>query len=128
MRTSVIKRTLLLALLLATSSAWAGWVLVAQNDDIDFYIDPKTIRKDGNFVRVWEIQDLKQRAKDGELSRRMRLEYDCKQERQRALSYSTHSEPMARGKTILSFTPPSEWVEIPPNTSVEFSLKIVCAR
>lgn len=126
MRTSVIKRTLLLALLLATSSAQAGWVLVVQNDDIDFYIDPETIRKDGNLVRVWEIQDLKQRDKGGRLSLRSRNEYDCVQERYRFLSISTHSEPMAGGKTLFSTTESGNWRDTPPGTFASSIQKIVC--
>lgn len=126
MRTSVIKKTLLLALLLVTSSAWAGWVQVTQTDSSDFYIDPETIRRDGNLVRVWQIAELKQRDKDGELSRRSRMEYDCKQERRRSLSLSTHSEPMAGGKTLESFTPDGSWREIPPDSAGSDILKIVC--
>ena len=127
MRTSVIKRTLLLALLLATSSAWAGWVLVAQIDTGDHYIDPETIRKDGNFVRVWEIRNLKQRDKDGELSRRTRWEYDCKQERSRLLSISSHSGPMAGGKTLTSVTEGMwGWADLAPDTVGSTVLKKVC--
>lgn len=128
MRTAVIKRTLLLALLLATSSAWAGWVLAAQSDDNDFYIDPETIRKDGNLVRVWEIQDLKQRDKVGVSSRRLRVEYDCKQERRRILSSSEHSEPMAGGKILLISTESSNWRDIPPGSVVSVKLKLVCRK
>ena len=128
MQTAVIKKILLLGLLLAISSAWAGWVQVAQNDSGDFYIDPETIRKDGNLVRVWQLTDFKQRNKEGELSRRTRTEYDCKQERRRLLSLSTHSEPMAGGTTVANFTPDANWNEIPPGSVSEVFLKIVCAR
>ena len=126
MQTAVIKKTLLLALLLVTSSAWAGWVQVSQNDDSYFYIDPETTRKDGNLVRVWGIRDLKQRSKEGELSIRSRSEYDCKQERRRTLSFSAHSEPMAGGKTLESLTEAGNWNDIPPGSVGSTILKIVC--
>ena len=118
----------LLASLLFTGSAWAEWVKVAQSDNFDKYIDPATIRKDGNFVRFWEINDLKQRYKDGELSRRTRAEYDCKQERFRHLSASTHSGPMAGGTTLLSDSSGGQWNDIPPGSVSEAVLQIVCAK
>ena len=118
----------LLALLLVTGSAWAAWEEVAASDSIDYYFDPASIRKDGNLVRVWEIQNLKQRAKNGELSRRVRVEYDCKQERFRNLSFSNHSEAMASGTNLISGIPNGPWNDIPPSTTVEIMLKIVCAK
>jgi hypothetical protein len=36
------------------------------------------------------------------MSRRLLIEYDCKDERFRVLATSTHSEPMAAGKTLVS--------------------------
>jgi len=129
MQTSVIKKTLLLALLLATGSAWAEWVNVAWTDSSDFYIDPATIRKDGNLVRVWQLHNHKQRNKNGELSDRVRWEYDCKQERARILSFSSHSEPMAGGKNLFqSSSEDIEWAHIPPNSVKETMLKIACAK
>ena len=118
----------LLASLLVTGSAWAEWVLISGDDTVDHYIDPATIRKDGNLVRVWEINDLKQRHKDGELSRRFRSEYDCKQERSKTLSISEHSGPMASGTTLISGIPNSSWRDIPPGSIGEAVLKIVCAK
>ena len=118
----------LLASLLFTGSAWAEWVKVAQSDNFDKYIDPAPIRKDGNFVRFWEINDLKTRSTEGELSRRMRYEYDCKQERIKTLSFSFHSEAMGSGTTLISDSNEGEWNHIPPGSISERILKIVCAK
>ena len=121
--------TLLAPLLLVTGSAWAEWVRVGSVDGAVFYIDPASIRKDGNLVKVWKIQDLKQRDKAGELSRRNRSEYDCKEERHRFLSLSTHSGPLASGTTLYTNDfpgKPDTWKQIPPGSVVETVLKIVC--
>ena len=120
-------KTLLLALLLATGSAWAEWVKVGGNDGINIYIDPASIRKDGNLRRVWMIQDSKQRDKEGLMSMRMRREYDCKQERARFLFLSSHSEPMAGGTSNQEGVE-TRWNEIPPDTLEEDILKLVCAK
>ena len=118
--------TLLAPLLLVTGSAWAEWVLVAEGNTANLYIDPSTIRKDGNLVKVWKISDLKQRHKDGELSRRVRAEYDCKQERFKLLSASFHSGAMASGTTLTTQIGSGQWEDIPPKTVGETVLKIVC--
>lgn len=131
MQTSVTTKTLILAaLLIVTGSVSAEWVEVASTDSTTFYIDPATIRKDGNMRKVWVMQDFKQRQKGGEMSTRARVEYDCKGERYRLLSLSVHPEPMTGGETIASYgeDPRGVWQEIPPGTGGEALLKIVCAK
>ena len=116
-----------LGLLMATGTASAEWVQIGETDSSNFYIDPATIRKDGNLRKVWEITDLKQRSKDGAMSVRVRTEYDCKNERFWTMSLSDHSEPMAGGETLNSFTyRDRDWRETPPGSVGETMLKIVC--
>lgn len=119
-----------LALVLAAVSgvAMAEWVEVGESDSLSLYIDPATIRKDGNLRRVWVIHDLKQRDKDGVMSLRGLLEYDCKEARSRDLSSSTHSGPMAGGKMLDSYSSRGNWNYIPPGTTGEAVLKFVCAK
>jgi hypothetical protein len=119
--------TLLISLMLA-GSAWAVWVKVAESDRFYRYIDPATIRKDGNLVRLWEINEAKQRDEKGALSHRSRTEYDCKQERRRVLSLSSHSGSMAGGTILFEDTKVFWWEDIPPDTVAEILLKIVCAK
>lgn len=122
-------RTILCFLLaLVATPAWAEWVKVSVSDTSIFYIDPASIRKDGNLRKVWRITDLKQRHKDGEMSIRGLDEYDCKEERLRFLALSSHSETMAGGETLWSKNySDGEWQAIPPGSTVARVLKIVCA-
>ena len=119
---------LLLALLSVSGSAWAEWVKINENDSRLIYIDPQTIRKDGNLRKVWQITDLKQRFTNGELSRRSRLEFDCKNERFRYLSFSIHSGPMAGGTILSQLVEDTKWADIPPRSSSETMLQVVCAK
>ena len=121
-----MKKFLFVWILFATGSAWADWVPVGESAGNNFYIDPSTIRKDGDLRKVWGIQDLSKRDIDGEMSRRYREEYDCKGARKRFLSATTHSEPMAGGSTLVSNTEPSAWIDIRPNTLGDDILKSVC--
>jgi hypothetical protein len=121
--------TLLISLVL-TGSSWAEWVLVGGFvNDTMFYYDPSTIRKDGNFRKVWELRDLiRQQIKGGELSVTSRKEYDCQKELFRTLFLSTHSNQMGTGSLLLSGNTSEDWNEIPPNSASELTLKIVCAK
>lgn len=121
-------KPLLLSLLLCSSGARAEWLYYGETDNSTFYIDLATIRKEGNLRRVWEVLDLKQRRKDGELSYRVRNEYDCKQERYRILSITSHSGQMAKGEILESSSSPAPWRDIPPDTTAKDSLKLVCTN
>jgi hypothetical protein len=131
MQTTVTKKTIMLSLLLlASGAACAEWVVAAGTNEYTVYIDPATIRKDGNLRKVWEIHDHNQPKQNGEMSRLVKYEYDCKTERRNLLSISTHAEPIGKGKTIWS--PGSaiaiDWREIPPGTDAWAVLNRVCAQ
>ena len=124
-----MKKLFLVCLMMLAGSAWAEWVFNHGTNRTNFYHDPATIRKEGNMRRVWELQDFKERRKGGEMSFRLRSEYDCKQERHRFLYLSGHDEPMAGG-TVLSSDDADQpqWESIAPGTNAEFMLNIVCAK
>ena len=123
-----MKKLFFVCLMMLAGSAWAKWVMYFEAKTITYYYDPATIRKDGNMRQVWRVQELKQRIADGEKSRRMRIEYNCKEERYRILSASIHSEPMAEGKVIYSEIKDNIWTVIPPASASEAMFKIVCAK
>jgi hypothetical protein len=123
-----MKKLFFVCLMMLAGSAWAEWVAFFDSESITYYYDPATVRKDGNMRRVWRLQELKQRHADGEISRRIRMEYDCKQERYRILFASTHSKPMAGGETLFSQNIDGPWGDIPPATAAEDMFKIICAN
>ena len=103
LRTGGVMRIILYFLIAVVAApAWAAWVAVSESNDLVAYIEPASIRKNGHFRKVWQVQDLKQRDEHGAMSRRLLIEYDCKDERFRVLATSTHSEPVAAGKTLVS--------------------------
>lgn len=121
----------IIACVMATSaaSAFAEWTFVSESEKTNFYIDKGSIRKNGGQRTVWQISDQKQRNNDGEMSTRTKMEYDCKRERVRTLSLSTHSESMAEGKVLLSLeADPKGWKSIPPETIYETIFQMVCAK
>lgn len=113
-------------LMLVTAPARAEWVAVAETPDAVFYIDLATVRKDGDFRKVWQIADLKKPRIAGDMSRRALWEYNCKDGRERLLQVSSHSEPMARGKILASKSGDPAWEYVAPETAAEIIIKIAC--
>ncbi len=108
--------------------AWAEWANIGETGEGTFYLDPATIRKDGNLRRVSVGQDRKRRGTDGEMSVRGFYVFDCKDGRFRVLSASWHSEPMGGGKTLSSESDPGEWNSIAPGTANKAMLNFVCTK
>lgn len=123
-----MKKLFVVCLMMLAGSAWAEWVYFSETDTNLFYYDPATIRKDGHIRRVWELTDLRKRHKDGEMSRRYRIEYDCKQERMKFLGLTEHSEPMAGGEVLKTLGEDKVWRDVPPGTPMESMFKIVCVK
>jgi hypothetical protein len=122
-------RILMMAVLLlvAMPVAAQNWVKVDENDVFTLYIDPSTIRINGNLRRVWTLNDFKRPDPGGQVSQRALLEYDCKEERSRVLAWSAHSESMLGGKILYSKDEPGQWRYVAPGSVADVTLKIVCA-
>ena len=55
------KTILILLLILTANSTWADWVKISESNGDSYYIDQTNIRKNGNFVKVWELLNLKEK-------------------------------------------------------------------
>lgn len=86
-------------------------------DGTTFYIDRDSIKKEGKLLRVWELQDLKEKGPLDEKSRRVLVEYDCKDERRRVMSFTFHADQMGAGLTLKSDQTPGKWNLMVPNTT-----------
>jgi len=61
------------------------------------------------------------------LSGSTRLEFDCKDKRVKGLFFSVYADQMGMGKTLDS-GPLNNSTDIPPSSSAEIVLNIVCAK
>lgn len=121
-------RMLLCLLALVAVPAWAEWVKVAESNDATIYVDPATIRKDGDLRTVWTVHDLKEKGKSGEMSRRALEAHDCKEARYRTLSYSLYPEPMSGGQLLRTNDYVSRWTVSVPDTPPWDIARFVCYR
>ena len=60
LRETMMKRLLLgLMLLMTACAASAEWTRVDGNDHYSQYVDRATIRRNGNFVKMWNLRGFK---------------------------------------------------------------------
>ena len=117
--------------MMLAGSAWAEWVLVTKSEErgVFFYIDPASIRKEGNLRKFWQLADFKELNKSIDKSFRSKFELDCKEEIFRVSSITTFSESMLKGNITNSFNyPNSEWESIAPGTMDADTMKYVCSK
>ena len=117
-------------LLMFSSPSYAEWKRVGKTTNGDsFYVDVDRIRKVDGFVYWWQLQDLPKPDSEGDFSYKSYSQGDCKLFRFKVLSYSYHTQPMAKGNPSYSNNKPNEeWRYPSPNTSYETILNKVCKR
>ena len=132
-------KKLLLTLLLAivSSSAMAEWVKVGEavwrdGSHYSVYVDPTTIRKSGNMVKMWLLYDYGTVQKHTGSSMlfasvKGQSEYDCKEEQSRILYQVLFSKNMGKGKRI-TMRDPDKWGPIEPNTIGVETWKFACGK
>ena len=102
-----MKRLLLIALLVLSSGpVYAEWVAV-EKDNLSpglqtAYIDPDTIRRDGNLVTLWQLIDFKRMQGNAGIGRlgfgphrflstKTHKQFDCAEKRLRLLAFTEFS-------------------------------------
>lgn len=122
------KRVLVIALLFA-SSVWAEWSNIGENDVDTLYVDLQSLHSQGNIRKILELQDLKQRGKNGEMSVLIKSEYDCEKGTYRVMAVTTYAGPMAAGKKISTKNINSKvWIAVESAADDETVFDTVCAQ
>ena len=129
-------RFLLLALtllFLSSGPAYAEWVEVDRNDQagVTVYVDPDTIRHEGDLVKMWELFDHKTTQNIGVglfMSRKDQSEYDCTKERGRVLTFTQFSGNMGSGMVGYSNSDGSDWAPVVPQSVNQTLWKFACGK
>ena len=130
----MMKRLLLgLVLLLTTTAASAEWDPVGENDLFIQYVDRATIRRNGNFAKMWDLMDYKtvQKSTAGKsyLSDKSQSGYDCKEKKSRVLAFTWFDGQMGNGKAVsFNGNVRGEWSPIGPGSVGETLWKIACGK
>jgi hypothetical protein len=112
---------------------YAGWVLTSGDDEtgLTVYVDPDTIRRKGNLVKMWQLYDYKTVqtvAGDSLLSFKRYNEYDCTEERTRMLAYTWFSGNMASGRVVYSTPDEQQWEQVVPRSINQALWKVACSK
>ena len=126
-------KTILMVLLAVVSrSAAAGWEFVGTTATSTVYADRMTIRKEGNKVKMWSLDDLKSVRQNSfnerHLSTMGRNEYDCEQELLRPIALSVYTGAKGSGDQIFAHADVGSWAAVAPGTTAESLWKVACGK
>jgi hypothetical protein len=122
---------LIIFFFLSSAPAYAEWVEVGITDEATVYADPVTIRRKGDLVKMWYLHDFKTTQtvlKKSYLSSRSQDEYDCTEDRHRALASTSFSGNMGSGKVRSSYSIKGKWEPVPPGTMTQTLWKVACDK
>jgi hypothetical protein len=126
--------TLILLVLNNSSPVYAEWVLtvfVEGKGGITVYVDPATIRRKGELVKMWHLYDFKvvqTRENISLLSLKEQREYDCAEERQRSLAITSFSGNMGRGNVVHINSDEEKWESVEPSSLGNTLWKVACKK
>ena len=117
---------LMMLLAVVSSGAMAEWVYFSESIKANIYINPNSIQKSGNTVKMWELYDYKeaQKRKAGIThSYKEQNEYKWKEKQTRLTFQVLYSESMGEGKIVQTYDEPDKWVPVIPDSIAEKSLE-----
>ena len=128
--------SLITILLLSVEPVDAEWVDVGGKVEegltvYTVYVDPDTIRRNGDVVTLWALFDYKtiQSIVGGPwLSSKARREYDCVEVRVRLLGFTTFSGNMGSGEAVYSNSDESKWEPVAPDSLDRNLWEVACSR
>lgn len=123
-------KKILYILLILSAPVYADWMKVVStsNEDTDIYIELNSIRKNGNSVLFWHLQDYKQKNELGDLSMKLKQEINCKEETIKTIALVSYSGNMGSGNVTTSGNGSGQITHIPPGTLKEEIYKFVCNK
>ena len=129
-----MKQLLLFTLLvLSHEPAYAEWVKVRGDDEAGktVYVDPASIRRNSNLVKMWQFYDYKTVQTVGGirfLSAKEQWEFDCAEERGRVLALKEFSGNMGSGTVVYTNSQVGKWIPVMPGSIGQTVWKVACSK
>jgi hypothetical protein len=129
-----MKRLIVITLLVLSSSpAYAEWIKVSDSDEagMTVYVDPATIRRNRNLVKMWQFYDYKTVqtvAGIGFLTVKEQWEFDCAEERRRVLALTEFSGNMGSGTVVYTNSEVGKWQPVAPSSIGQLLWKFACGK
>ena len=127
---------LLTLLMMSSGPAYGEWMDIAYTEGPEgytLYVDPATIRRKENLVKMWVLYDYKLVQRVGRsqllyLSDRTQQQFDCAEERARRLAYTTFSLNMAKGNVVTNDADEGTWQPVAPGTIGLAMWNVACCQ
>jgi hypothetical protein len=129
--------SLIAVLLLSNVPAHAEWVALEKDYLLPglqtVYVDPDTIRREGNLVRIWQLTDFKwmQGSARGPArfsSTKTHKQLDCQEQLVRLLAYTEFSLQMGTGIRVDGYVDKDHWLPVEPE-SINYALwQLACSK
>jgi hypothetical protein len=128
--------SLITLLVLSSAPAYAEWVKV----DKDYfspglwtiYIDPDTIRREGNLVTVWQLVDFKAmqggRSPTRFFSTKTHKQFDCAEKRFRLLAFTEFTDGMGTGEPTGGYVDKNTWLLVEPESVSQALWEMMCGK
>ena len=123
---------LITLLVLNSGPAYAEWVAIGYSESLGgytVYVDPDTIRRKGDLVKVWALTDYTTLQTVGDssfLSSKAQNEFDCAEERQRELAVTWFSGNMGTGNGVWTNSDETKWRPVAPGSVGQGVWKFAC--
>jgi hypothetical protein len=129
-------RLLLIALtllVLSSGPAYAEWVKVSDSDETGktVYVDPATIHRNSNLVKMWQFYDYKTVQTVGGnrfLTAKEQWEFDCAEERSRVVARKEFSGNMGSGTMIFTNSEVGKWIPVIPGSIGQTVWEVACGK
>lgn len=125
--------SLIALMLLSSGPASAEWVAVGGNDQIGMttYADSGTIRRKGDLVKMWQLNDFKTvQTVEGNsfLSTKKQREFNCAEERTRILAAIQFSGNMGTGEVVWRNANEQKWEPVVPESIGQTLWEFTCGK
>jgi hypothetical protein len=124
---------LITLLVLNTGPAYAEWMAIGSSESLGgytVYVDPDTIHRNGDLVKLWALTDYKtiQTVADRSfLSSKAQNEFDCADESQRELAVTWFSGNMGNGNGVWTNFDETTWRTVAPGSVGQGVWDFACA-
>ncbi len=124
-------------LFLSTVPAYAEWVAVAKDylrpGLQTVYVDPGSIRREGNLVTIWQLIDFtwmqgNPRGPTRFLSTKTQKQFDCAGKRLRLLAFTEFSHHMGTGIATHGYVDKDNWLPVEPESINQALREVACGK
>ena len=128
-----IRLLLITLLVLGSGPVYAEWVAVEETPGLrTVYVDPDTIRREGNVVTLWQLMDFKStqgnRSPSRFLSTKTQMQFDCAEKRLRLLAFTEFSRNMGAGIPNDGYVDTCNWVPVEPDSMNQTLWEVACGK